>query len=299
MVVSFEGQDFSSREWIESDWVLTFLLLLCYLFFYLTQRSPDLVPGDGVADIGTSGAPASVPPIAPATMETTIAPPVANGTTVPLSGELVPVVVPDTSTTKNDADASPDSEDGDAKCFHSTGLVELEAGGTKTMADLSVGDRVKVGAHQFSEVFLFTHQDAAAESVFVNVTTQSGHHIVVTPGHYLFADGGLIDSSDVSVGDMLSLGDGGASAVVSVSMIDGTGLFNPQTLDGSIVVNGVKASTFTTAISPNVARTLLSPLRALYSLFGVSASGFERSSAISSSVVRLLPNGPSYLQAAN
>lgn len=267
--------------------------------FYLTHCSPDLVPGDGAVDIGTSGAPASVPPIAPATVAITVAPPVANGTTAPLSDTMVPTVVPDISLTENDADASPESEDEDAKCFHSSSLVELEGGGTKTMADLSVGDRVKVGAHQFSEVFLFTHQDAAAKSVFVNVTTQSGHHIVVTPGHYLFADGGLMDSSDVKVGDMLSLGDGGASAVVSVSMIGGTGLFNPQTLDGSIVVNGVKASTFTTAISPNVARTLLSPLRALYSLFGVSASGFERSNAFSSSVVRLLPNGPSYLQASH
>jgi hypothetical protein len=184
---------------------------------------------------------------------------------------------------------------GDSKCIHGSGIVELSSGATKRMADVAVGDRVRVGADEYSDVFMFTHKDDTARSSFVKVTTQSGHEIIVTPGHYLFAESGLMDSSDVNVGDMLVLGDGSASAAVSVVWIQDVGLYNPQTLEGSIVVNGVKVSTYTTAVKPAVAHTLLAPLRVAYSLFGLTVTSLER--GVGPAFVRLLPRGPSFAPA--
>lgn len=44
------------------------------------------------------------------------------------------------------------------------------------------------------------------------------------------------------------------------------GLYNPQTLDGRIVVNGIIASTYTTAVIPEAAHALLTPLRCLFNV---------------------------------
>ena len=43
-----------------------------------------------------------------------------------------------------------------------------------------------------------------------------------------------------------------------------TGLYNPHTLHGDIVVDGVLTSTYTAAFSPTLAHVALAPLRALY-----------------------------------
>lgn len=180
-----------------------------------------------------------------------------------------------TSVTDAEASANVGSADGGSKCFHGSGLVELKGGAMKRISDVSVGDVVKVGSAVYSEVYMFSHKNELEKSSFVNVTTQSGHEILVTPGHYLWSAEGLVDSAEISVGDMVLLGDGGASAVAAVSRVRGVGLYNPQTLQGDIVVNDVKASTFTTALPVSLARVLLAPLQAAYCVTGISVQALE------------------------
>lgn len=62
--------------------------------------------------------------------------------------------------------------------------------------------------------------------------------------------------------------------------------FNPQTLDGDILVDGIVTSTYTTAVAPRVARAVLSPLRLLYTLDG---QGFGDLLTESSLLSGLLP----------
>jgi hypothetical protein len=109
----------------------------------------------------------------------------------------------------------------------------------------------------------------------------------------LYVQGGLKDSSDVVVGDRLVLGDGGLSAVVSVTTIHDVGLYNPQTLQGDIVVNGIKASTYTKAVKPDLAHSLLSPLRLAYAVFGYSSRAAEY--GLPAVIVGVLPQGSSYI----
>jgi hypothetical protein len=67
------------------------------------------------------------------------------------------------------------------------------------------------------------------------------------------------------------------TAVVSTTLVEATGLYNPQTIHGDIVVDGIVASTYTTAVDPQVAHGLLAPLRVLYSWLSISITLFEES----------------------
>jgi Hint module len=153
-------------------------------------------------------------------------------------------------------------------CFPSSALVQLATGETRRMDRLAIGDVVKTSPSTFSPVFLWTHRDATAVVPdFVSLTTASGHVLKLSPGHYLpipSAGGRLKAAHSVVVGDQLTLDDGAVSAVVAIESVKETGLWNPQTADGSIVVNGVVASTFTTAVHPAVGSALLAAPGALF-----------------------------------
>lgn len=155
-------------------------------------------------------------------------------------------------------------------CFPSTATVETRTGHIR-MDELREGMEIRTSIGTFSRVFAFTHRDFSARTDFIHIRTQR-HTLSLSPGHYLPVNGRLLAANSVRVGDTVGTMDGPA-IVTSVSVMSDTGLFNPQTLDGTIVVNGMHASTFTTAISPSAARALLSPLAALFRVSGVSAIG--------------------------
>lgn len=156
---------------------------------------------------------------------------------------------------------------GIASCFPGDATVELADGTTERMRDLQVGSTVKVGLNDYSPVLMFTHQTPDRLAMFVELTLHSGHSILLTPGHMIYyANGDLKCASNVIVGDILRLGDGKTSAVRGRSTKFKRGLYNPQTT-GDIVVNGILASTYTSAIEPTVAHSLLAPFRITFKAF--------------------------------
>ena len=94
----------------------------------------------------------------------------------------------------------------------------------------------------------------------------------LTSGHYLYVNGNLKTASDVAVGDELKRSDGSSSRIVEIRHVVKQGVFNPQTTQGDIVVNGFVVSTYTQAIEPEVAHSLLTPFRALYAALRLSTS---------------------------
>jgi len=184
-----------------------------------------------------------------------------------------------------------------AACFPADATVTLASGAAVRMDALAVGDAVAVGGGRFSEVFAFTHADAAAVSAFVELTVASpadacaAHptSLRLTPGHYLSVNGGLAAASTVVVGDRLVRADGSAAVVTQVSTVRRAGLYNPQTVDGAILVDGIVTSTYTTAVEPRVAHAALAPLRALYAVGGGWVGGLLTES---SRLAGLLPRGP-------
>lgn len=192
-------------------------------------------------------------------------------------------------------DANSKANEGDddegGRCFPASATVELSTGDVVPMDHLAVGDIVKVAPGTYSPVFMFTHAAADAQSSFVELTTATGSTLTLTRGHYLYANGALMAASEVRFGDELMMSDGKATRVVSVSSRADTGLYNPQTLHGDLVVDGIVASTYTTAVEPTIAHSLLlAPARALFRaslgrwLVGILDNG-------ASQLVRWLPSG--------
>eukprot|EP00178_Gracilaria_changii_P027095 TRINITY_DN842_c0_g1_i1.p4 TRINITY_DN842_c0_g1~~TRINITY_DN842_c0_g1_i1.p4 ORF type:complete len:464 (-),score=100.27 TRINITY_DN842_c0_g1_i1:11428-12819(-) len=179
-----------------------------------------------------------------------------------------------------------DDDDGSA-CFPADATVELEDGSIKTMEALELGDRVKVASGKFSPVFMFSHRMGTVSYNFVRLTTASGESLTLTKGHYLYVNGQMAAAESVRVGDSVETETG----LISVSAIDSVvsrGLYNPQTVSGDIIVNGVKASTYTTAVETKTAHSLLLPLRAAFRFAGMTTSVLDNGA---DRLANMLPSG--------
>lgn len=199
-------------------------------------------------------------------------------------GSSISTTSPSTSTT--DAEKKKKDDD-DGVCFPASATVETEASGTMPISALSIGDRVRVGDRSFSSVFMFTHASPSTTHTFVRLRTASGRSLTATAGHYvLLSNRGMVPADSVRVGDVMRTGEGDATAVTAVESVVEAGLYNPQTVAGDIVVDGLVASTYTTAIEPTVAHALLAPLRAIYGMVGFGASLPEGSPVEISPVLR-------------
>lgn len=186
-----------------------------------------------------------------------------------------------------DADADADADvassiepGGKAACFPAEATVQLESGTRVRMDQLRVGDQVLVAGGRFSPVFMFTHRTAAraAGGGYTQLRTAGGLSLTATDGHYVQTAGrGLVAAGAVRVGDALVRGgaDAAADAVVAAGPARARGLYNPHTLDGTLVVDGVVASAYTTALAPGAAHVALAPLRVAYRAAGLWTSVME------------------------
>lgn len=175
----------------------------------------------------------------------------------------------------------------EASCFPGSATVQLASGETKRVDSLSIGDRVQVGSGQFASVFMFTHKIADIRSRFVAIRTESGDSLSLSKGHYIYANDLLVPAGRVVVGDFLSLGDGSYSRVTNIEEKIEMGLYNPQTENGDIVVNGIRTSTYTTTVEPSLAHAALAPLRYL-SRLGFFVTALESGAQ---EFARFLPRG--------
>jgi hypothetical protein len=135
---------------------------------------------------------------------------------------------------------------------------------------------------------MFSHRDADVVSTFVQISTKAAE-LTMTPSHYLYVNGKLAVAGSVKVGDVLVGADGSDAVVTAISTIRTEGLFNPHTMDGDIVVNGIKTSTYTSAVAPSLAHAALWPVRMLYALgYDIVNGAFDEGSAL---IAAIMPNG--------
>jgi len=136
------------------------------------------------------------------------------------------------------------------------------------MDRLKVGDRVRTGAATYSDVHMFGHAKDGWFS-FLNISTHCGACLVVSANHIIEVNGGELKSAgSVKVGDRTERG-----MVVSVSRVRAQGLYHPHTVDGMIVVDGFRATTYTSVMPMSVARVLLYPVQLVYRMCGVNVVG--------------------------
>lgn len=179
---------------------------------------------------------------------------------------------------------SPEPTDsGETVCFPASATVLTRDGRAKRMDALHVGEEVLVAPGKYSPVFAFSHADALRRYSFLRLHLSAAPSatggkafdavLTLTAGHLLYVNGGaLVRAREVHEGDWVWSAQGHQLHVVDVSVVQDVGLYNPQTLHGDIVVDGVVASTFTEAVLPRVATAWLAPLRLAYKAVGLDAS---------------------------
>jgi len=152
---------------------------------------------------------------------------------------------------------------------------------------LRVGMKVKTGHNSYSPVFMFSHAKSYGTYPFIvlNNLTLSAGHITYT------VEKGLVPARNVEIGDHLITTTGHGSVLERVTSKHETrenGLYNPHTLDGTLVVNGYLTSTYTEAIPESVANSLLTPFRMFFSVFGkdFSFGKLEQNSKLRSTIVK-------------
>ena len=180
---------------------------------------------------------------------------------------------------ENEAYFSPNPEESEgpetqSACFPGSALVQLEDGSVKTMDELELGDRVQVSKNQYSEVFLFTHKISETLSEFMTIHTKSGCRLSLTAGHYIYVDGELKAAKDTKLGDYVTCMKR-RDPIISISKGMKQGLYNPQTFDGNIVVDGFLTTTYINAVEYSAAHAILAPLRIGFALLGINLQLFE------------------------
>jgi hypothetical protein len=162
-------------------------------------------------------------------------------------------------------------------CFPTVAVVNTP-GGPQAMGTLTVGDLVETSVG-FQPVYMLGHQDASARTAMASFRTASGHTITTSYDHYIIVNNNTTKlAKNVGVGDELLVSTDGSfvpSPIVAVSRDLHQGLFNPYTLNGDIVVNGVlvdddsawflEGTSLPESAIPAVYHHLLAPVRALYS----------------------------------
>lgn len=167
-----------------------------------------------------------------------------------------------TLVSQEDADADAQSDTESMACFPAVTSVLLANGMMKVMEDLEIGDRVQVGPSQFSAVIMFTHRHYDCMHHFVRLhSADLKVPLMLSRGHILSINGMMRAAWESKIGDKLELGNGSRTTITRITVSKMRGLFNPQTQDGRIVVNGVIVSTYTTAVDVKVAHALLAPVR--------------------------------------
>jgi len=186
----------------------------------------------------------------------------------------------------------PDSESGPESpaCFPADATVLLATGITKRMDQLEAGHRVLIGPHSFSDVIGFTHRLRGVPAEFIRICAQ-GKCVEMSPGHYAFVNGALQVASLTRSGDTMMRADNTVVRVDTVDRVVKRGLYNPQTMDGNIAVNGYVVSTYTRALEPHVAHVLLWVPRVLYRIGVQDPLGPILYGDIPQWMSRLLPRG--------
>lgn len=160
-------------------------------------------------------------------------------------------------------------------CFPADAKVEVKGRGIVSMKELKIKDAVSVGGGAYEEVFGFTHRDESVKTKMVEIVTEKGKNIKMSEGHLIKTGGVWKEAGHLILDDELET-ESGKERIIKLRFTKTEGLYNPQVIGGELIVDGVKVSCYTKAVSMGVAEALLSPLRALHSL-GVNGNwGFDK-----------------------
>ena len=168
-------------------------------------------------------------------------------------------------------------------CFTGESTVMTSSGARKEMKDVEIGDEIltvnSAGDFEFSPVLLFLDRDPEETRKFVEITTETGAKLTLTPTHLVYhsefeaensieedvsSEFAAVYAEDVLVGDRVLVQSGGRlrpERVVSRAVVASSGVFAPLTSTGTLVVDSVVASCYAVVDSQFTAHAAFAPVR--------------------------------------
>merc|ERR1712032_1402673 len=96
----------------------------------------------------------------------------------------------------------------------------------------------------FEKVYSFGHRESTLKAEYLQLLTTS-HRLEITKDHMVFIEGGRsVPASSIKIGDKVETSKGTFDVIVSIETVVRTGAYAPFTKSGTIIVNGVKSSSF-------------------------------------------------------
>jgi len=135
-------------------------------------------------------------------------------------------------------------------CFSEKATVQALGKGVIPMTELVVGDKVLTGKEQdrYEPVYGFGHinPDKPAEFLRIFTSNNAAAPLEMTGNHMLFVRGKEhpVRSDSIKVGDNLRADHGTFTSVTKIQTVTRKGVYAPLTPSGSIVVNGIVASSY-------------------------------------------------------
>jgi len=140
-----------------------------------------------------------------------------------------------------DGGAGGDGNTASPACFSAFNNVEVQGKGFVSMDSVKVGDHVRASNNDFSRVFSLARLDHDLETDFLQIYAEGlPKPLEITAKHMVFSSDKAVRADEVSVGDMLD-----SNKVTEIKSVKRTGVYAPVTESGEIVVNGVRASSYT------------------------------------------------------
>jgi len=140
------------------------------------------------------------------------------------------------------------------QCFSSTSTVIEEKEGEIKLKDLVVGQKVLTGSGNFQTIYTIDHKNPNYKAEFIQIhykgigdDDEYNQILEITKSHMVFKYGKKepVPAFLINVGDKLqALHKGGAAIVTQISNTKREGVWNPLTVDGTIVVDGIVSSVY-------------------------------------------------------
>jgi hypothetical protein len=131
-------------------------------------------------------------------------------------------------------------------CYSSHAMADVRGKGQVAMSDLMVGDEVLTGSGKYEPVYSMVHRHPTKSATFFQMHTSADEKpLEISEKHMIFLEG----NPNPVPADMLKIGDqvhtlDGPRDISKITTIERDGVFNPVTPDGTMVVNGVVTSVF-------------------------------------------------------
>jgi hypothetical protein len=132
-------------------------------------------------------------------------------------------------------------------CFSGNMQVTTRHKGIIKMSKLQMGDEILVDeSGVFEPVYSFGHRSPSSFGDFVQIRTNQNVFapLELSETHMLSVGRHYIPASSIKVGDILETVDGKEARVILIQKVVRKGLYAPFTPSGTLVVNGLKASSF-------------------------------------------------------